>query len=344
MRTERKHIRLWVALTMMTIILSLGESVLALDDGARAYWKGREGANGVSYQYLKMNATASGSQQFAPDQFIYPNAEVDASIAIATWGHHFTLLDRASVFSLNLAGGNVDVNMNVNDAPAGFIPAALTTGAAFSQSAAGYADPSAQLVVNLYGTTRLQSTVDMLNYEPSCTLDVAVMVAAPIGEYDSAKLVNLGLNRWYGRLALPFKYHFGVFTPGYMTSLELTPSVWLFEKNDDFLSHELENDPLLQLEGHLTHDFTPTFYASFDALYRSGFQSEVDGKEAGDELDIGTLGLTLSYQVSDNVAIHTSYASNVFGDDDLDTSLIRLQFVYGWHNTLENVKKLRSGH
>ena len=46
------------------------------------------------------------------------------------------------------------------------------------------------------------------------------MLGIPIGEYDSDKVVNLGLNRYYGRIAFPFKYHFRIFSPGYMSSLE----------------------------------------------------------------------------------------------------------------------------
>lgn len=66
--------------------------------------------------------------------------------------------------------------------------------------------------------------------------------------------------------------------------------------------------------------------------------------EAGDKLDIGTIGFTLNSQVTDNIVMRTSYSSNVFGDNDLNTSMIRMQFVYAWHPTSENMKKLRGGH
>jgi hypothetical protein len=171
-----------------------------------------------------------------------------------------------------------------------------------------------------------------------------VMMGVPIGEYDKDKVVNLGLNRFYGRLALPVKYHFGVFSPGYMSSLELIPSVWLFAGNDDFVGQEMDNDPLLQFEAHLTHDFTSSFFGSVDLLYRGGFQSEINGVEVGEDLDIGNLGFTLNYQVNDNFMMRTSYMSNLFGDDDLDNSILRLQFVYGWNKPSENAKKLQKGH
>jgi len=126
-----------------------------------------------------------------------------------------------------------------------------------------------------------------------------------------------------------------------MTSLEFTPSIWLFADNDDFIGQKLENDPMWQLEGHLTHDFTSNFFASIDLLYRGGFQSKIDGVDVGDELDYGNLGLTLSYNITDNMAIRTGYNTNVFG---VDNSMFRLQFVYAWHKATEDTKKLMQGH
>ena len=343
MKTEKRHTMLPAFFATLAIILLFSGKALAVDDGARAYWKGRDGTHGVSFQYLRLDLQASDTQQFAPGQYIYANADVEASIFIANYVRHMTLFNRPSSLSLAIVGGDVDVDVNTK-APSAFVPPGITPGTAFSQSSSGYADPSVQLVVNLFGTPPLKANFDLLNYEPTWTLDVATMLAIPIGEYDDDKLVNMGLNRWYGRIAFPFKYHFGVFTRGYMKSLELIPSVWLFAENDDFMGQKLENDPMWQFEAHLTNDFTPSFFGSLDLLYRSGFQSEIDGVNLGDELDIGNIGFTLHYQVTDNLGIRTGFSSNVFGDNDLDNSMVRLQFVYGWHRDMENIKKLQRGH
>ena len=128
-----------------------------------------------------------------------------------------------------------------------------------------------------------------------------------------------------------------------MTSVELTPSVWVFGDNDDFLGQNLENVPIYQLEGHITHDFTRTFYGSLDFLYRQGFQSTIGGVEVGSELDVGNIGLSVNYNVNDNFVVRTGFSSNVFGDDSMDNSMFRLQFVYGWHKLNENLKKLIKG-
>jgi hypothetical protein len=253
-----------------------------------------------------------------------------------------TLFNRPSSLSFALAGGDINADMSTL-VPTPFVPPAFA-GTAFSQSSTGLADPSAQLVVNLFGTPPLKANFDLLDYEPTWNIDAAVMVGVPLGEYQNDKLVNLGLNRWFGRIAFPITYNFGVFTRGYMKSLELIPSVWLFEDNDDFIGQKLENDPLTQFEAHLTNDFTPSLFGSLDLLYRGGFQSKIDGVEVGKELDIGNLGFTLSYQVTDNLAIRTGASSNVFGDSDLNNSMVRMQLVYGWHKDFENMKKLQHGH
>jgi hypothetical protein len=339
-----KYVRLLIFCATLTISLAFFGTASAIDDGARAYWKGRDGTQVMSFQYLNLNLQGSDTNQFDPSHFIYPNADVQANVIIASWVRHMTLLSRPSSLGVNLIGGSVDADVQTSLLPPGYLPAGVASGTVLAQSASGFADPTVQFDINLFGTPPLKSTVDLLNYEPVWTIDTAVIVGIPIGEYDEDKMVNMGLNRWYGRLALPIKYHFGVFSPGYMNSFEIIPSVWFFDENDDYVGKSLENDPMWQIEAHLTHDFTQSFFGSIDMLYRAGFQSEIDGVEVGSELDIGDLGFTLNYQVSDNLGIRTSFSSNVFGDDDLDNSLIRIQFVYGWHQTTENAKKLESGH
>jgi hypothetical protein len=340
MNTENRYKWLWVFLVSLAFVFSFFGTAFAVDDGARAYWKGREGTQAISFQYFNLNMQASGSQQFDPGQFIYPNTDAEADVISASWARHMTVFNRPSSLAVNLIGGSVDADISTGPIPVEFLPSGVIPGSTFTQSASGIADPTIQFDMNLFGTPRLKSNVDLLNYEPDFTIDAAVMIGLPIGNYDNDKLVNLGQNRWFSRLALPMKYHFGAFSPGYMNSIEVTPSVWIFDDNDDFIGQKLENDPMWQIEAHLTHDFTRSLFGSIDLLYRSGFQTQINGIEKGSELDIGNIGFTLNYHATDNLAIRTGFSTNAFGDDDLDNSLIRIQFVYMWQKDMENFKKL----
>ncbi len=331
----------FLALVAFAVAASLiSGPAIAQDDGARTYWKGRAGTTAMSFQYLNMHLQASDTLQFDPAHYIYPAADAEADIFVLSWARHMTLFERPSILSVNVIGGSVDLDFDTNLTPPEFLPPGVVPGVSFSQSASGYGDPSVQLDVNLLGTPKIKTIFDYMNYEPTWTLDAAVMLGVPLGQYDADKVVNLGLNRFYGRIAFPFKYHFRIFSPGYRSSLEVVPSVWLFAENDDFVGQKLQNDPMWQLEAHWTHDFTRQFFASLDLLYRKGFQSEINGIDLGSDIEIGNLGFTLNFSVTDNVTIRTSFSSNVFGNSDIETSMIRLQFVYAWDMAIQNINKL----
>ena len=154
----------------------------AVDDGARAYWKGRAGTNAVSVQFLNLNMQGSEALQFDPAHYIYPSADVDADIVIVSLVRHMTLFDRPASVLVTLVEGSVDADFDVSLTPPEFLPPGVVPGAAFSQSASGFADPAVQLDVNLLGTPPLKGGFDLLNYEPTWTLDAAVMLGITVGE------------------------------------------------------------------------------------------------------------------------------------------------------------------
>ena len=129
-------------------------------------------------------------------------------------------------------------------------------GQTLSQTARGFGDPTFEFDINLIGPKAQASLVDVLRYEPGFSLDLIVDLAVPIGEYDDSRSLNIGQNRWYGRLGAPIVWQLGAWVPGRRTTLEFLPAVWLFGKNDDFVGQTLETDPLFQLDAHLTRDFT----------------------------------------------------------------------------------------
>ena len=308
-------------------VLSCG-TASAQDDGPRSYWKALAGTNIVGFQYLPMNAvTASAAAD--PAHYLFPEADVEGNLVLLNYSRHLTLFGRTASLSGFLIGGNLDVEFFGG-----------TPGVGFRQAAHGFGDPSAQLTVNLFGAPAIRSFVDVAKYEPKAVLDIAVLGAFPIGEYDENSFVNLGLNRWWGRVALPFTYHFGPYVPGYRTSLEIIPSVFLFAPNDNFVGNELENDPLYQVEGHITRDLATHAFVSLDLLYRHGARSTLAGTEAPDQLDALGVGFTLDWTVSDNAGVRFSYQSLVAGSSDIDGDMIRVMGYFAWNALVENIGKL----
>jgi hypothetical protein len=196
--------------------------------------------------------------------------------------------------------------------------------------------------LNVIGPKAQKNIPDTLRYEPGFSVDVLADLAVPIGEYDDGQPLNLGQNRWYGRVAVPIIWQLGAWVPGRRTTVELLPAVWLFGTNDDYVGHELKTDPMFQVDAHLTRDFTEHFWAALDGAWYYGGTSSIDGVE-GEELDNLGVGLTLGYGIGDNLNLTVGYKSTV-GDDepeDLRMNGFMVSLVYGWHPIIEGSRRLQ---
>jgi hypothetical protein len=212
-----------------------------------------------------------------------------------------------------------------------------------------------QLNTNLIGAPAIMSLADMARYEPTFTLDLLTTLVLPIGTYDSGQIVNMSQNRWYGRVGLPMVQTFGPWVPGERTTLEILPAVWFFGNNNDYAGQTLKNDPMLQLEGHVTRDFTETLWASADVVWLYGSKPTIEGPASvnltgfpsvsGKKIDNVSAGFTVGFQATDNLMISSSYSATVNqGSQDLKIDQFRLMLTYGWHPVIEGMKRLTKEH
>jgi hypothetical protein len=294
---------------------------------ARFYWKTLSGANAVP---LIFNSISGNTNPFDPAHLPVPGATVDGTLALAGYAHTFTLLDRGAMVAVLLPMGRLSGEIS---------EAGRTVGA----SARGFGDATLELNVNLVGPKAQKNLVDTLRYEPGFSLDLIADLAVPIGEYDDGQALNLGQNRWYGRLGFPVVWQLGSWVPGRRTTLEVLPAVWLFGPNDDYVGTRLETDPLFQVDAHLSRDFTNHFWGSLDGVWYTGGAAKINGVE-GEKLDNLGVGVTLGYQINENLGVTFGYKSTINdkapGDLQMDGFMVSV--VYGWHSIIEGARRLAS--
>ena len=68
----------------------------------------------------------------------------------------------------------------------------------------------------------------------------------PLGEYNNTQSLNIGQNRWSGRIGAPVVWQIGSWAPERRTTLEFLPAVWIFGANNDFVGKTMTNDVLFQ--------------------------------------------------------------------------------------------------
>ena len=317
----------WVGATMLAIGALCPPQALAQVPG-RFYWKTLSDANAVP---VVLQSLSGNTNPFDPAHIVTPGANVDATLAMTGYARTFTLLDRSAMAAIIVPMGRVS----------GEVTAA---GKAFNQSANGFGDPMLEFNYNLIGPKAQQNIPDVLRYEPGFSLDLLADLALPIGNYDSSQPLNIGQNRWYGRLGAPVIWQLGPWVPGQRTTLELLPAVWLFGNNNDYVGQTLKTDPLFQLDAHLTRDFTERFWGALDASWYNGGKATIKGV-AGQKLNNWGVGLTLGYQVNDNLNLTVGYKSTLNNSSDptalrMDNFMVTL--VFGWHPLIEGSKRLKS--
>jgi hypothetical protein len=292
----------------------------------RFYWKTLSGANAVP---LIVTSMTGNTNPFDAAHTVTPGAEFEGTLALAGYARTFTLFDRSAMAAVLLPMGRISGDV------------ITPSGQVASQSVSGFGDPTVEFNLNLIGPKAQKTIPDTLRYEPGFSLDVIADLAVPIGEYDSSQPLNVGQNRWYGRIGFPIVWQLGAWVPGRRTTLEFLPAVWLFGDNTDYVGKTLETDPLFQIDAHLTRDFTAHLWGSLDAALYNGGKATVDGVE-GEKLDNYGFGLTLGYQINDNLGLTFSYKSTASDSapDDLQMDVFMISLVSGWHPIIEGAKRL----
>jgi hypothetical protein len=294
---------------------------------ARFYWKSLSGSSAVP---LIVNSISGNTNPFDPAHTVAPGGNVDGTLAIVGYAQTFELFDRSAMAAILLPMGRVSGELTVG-------------GRSFNQNANGFGDPMLEFNINVIGPRAQKNIPDALRYEPGFSVDLLADLALPIGEYDSSQALNLGQNRWYGRVGAPIVWQLGAWVPGRRTTLEFLPAVWLFGDNNDYVGQTLKTDPLFQLDAHLTRDFTENLWGSLDVAWYNGGKATINGV-AGEKLNNIGVGLTLGYQVNSNLNLTFGYKSTINdsapGDLKMDSFMITL--VYGWHPLIEGSKRLKS--
>jgi hypothetical protein len=318
-------LRLVVA-TMLAMGMLCPPQVLA-QVPARFYWKTLSDGNAVP---LIFNSISGNTNPFDPAHIVTPGGSFDATMAIAGYAHTFSLFDRSAMAAILVPMGRVSGDVTV-------------AGRTFNQSASGFGDPMFELNINVLGPKAQKNIPDAMRYEPGFSVDVLADLAVPIGEYNSNQPLNIGQNRWYGRVGMPVVWQLGDWVPGRRTTLEFLPAVWFFGENDNYVGQTLKTDPLFQLDAHLTRDFTERLWGSLDAVWYNGGRATINGVQ-GEKLNNIGVGLTLGYTINDNLNLTVGYKSTINdsapGDLRMDAFMVTL--VYGWHPMIEGMRRLKS--
>ena len=300
----------------------------------RFYWKPLQGMNAVPVIAMSVDGNIN---PLDPSLKFDPSASLSADIAIAGYAKMFPVWNKAAMLAVLMPMGSIAGE-------------SISTGGSSSREASsGFGDPMIEFNMNLIGPPPSMNLPDLLRYEPGFSLDLVVDVVFPLGQYDNTQSLNLGQNRWYGRIGTPIIWQLGPWIPASRTTLEIFPSVWFLGDNDDFVGENLHSDPTFELEAHLTRNFTSKLWGSLDATYTSAGDATISSTTAsittsGSEKTL--VGFTLGYQLNESVQLTIGYKSTLNNDTastDPRMSVFMISLMTGWHRLIEGANRLSGG-
>jgi hypothetical protein len=197
-------------------------------------------------------------------------------------------------------------------------------GQQFHRVANGFADPKFRLSLIPYGAPAL-SLQEFASYKQDWIVGASVWVSAPLGEYDSSRLVNIGANRW------AIKPEVGVSKAVRQWTLEITAGATFFSVNKNFFGGNTRSqDVLYASQGHAIYNLHRGAWASFDATYFAGGRSTINGQRSDDLQRNWRAGGTLALPVDirNSIKIYASRGVSARTGNSFD--LIGLAWQYRW--------------
>jgi hypothetical protein len=235
---------------------------------------------------------SSGDLAFDPSA---PISEADAKITSSAAGYTRTL---------KVAGRSANLGI--------FVPyvlgdiEGLYLGEPAAAERSGPGDLAIRAAVNLLGAPAM-SPREFAAYRPRTLLGASLEIRAPIGEYDSSKLINIGTNRW------SFKPEVGVVRVMGRWAVDAYLGAWLYTDNPDFFGGlTREQDPILSTQAHLRYAFGPRAWGALDGSFWRGGQTTIGGRVSDDEQKNSRIGVTLSLSLAPGHSLRIAVSRGAF--------------------------------
>jgi hypothetical protein len=153
-------------------------------------------------------------------------------------------------------------------------------------------------------------------------------VSPPLGQYDPAKLVNLGANRW------SFKPEAGISHPINKWTVDGYIGVWLFTTNDAYYtgSSVRTQDPIVAFQGHTSYTFKPRLWVAFDATWYSGGTVALNGTKQGNLQRNTRIGSTLSLPLTQKQSVKIAVTKGATTRAGSDFTTFSGVWQFSWFN------------
>lgn len=225
--------------------------------------------------------------------------------------------------SINVAGRSANVTFVVPYAAGHLQGNVLGT---FTEAyRSGLADSFARFSINLYGA-RAMNLKEFSSYRQKTNIGVSVVVATPTGQYDPARAVNVGTNRWAFKPEVGLTHEFR----NQRLHLDAYLAAWIYTTNNNYLGGTRSQEPIYNSQFHLSYDFQPRLWLAFDANFYRGGLTTRNGVTGNDLQKNSRIGTTASVPIGRRQSIKASYSAGAVTRIGGNFKTVSVGYQYLW--------------
>jgi len=198
----------------------------------------------------------------------------------------------------------------------------------------GFGDPLFRISMILIGSPALNPKEYMQHEQKKFKLGAFFRFKAPLGHYDSSKLINLGSNRWSFKTGIAGSYTFNK-----KLVFEAHFNSWFYTENKDFFGGNTSSqDPVYGVQLHSGYIFKPGLWVAGSIGRTFGGQTSINGVEQDTKLENGRFGLTFAYRVAKQHSLKAVYTNGFVTRSGSDFNTLLLAYQYIWMKKPKPVK------
>jgi len=294
----------------MAVATSVLNPVVAQDLSPRAYVITPVHTNAiiVTYSFFHGSVLFDGAAPITSATGTY-------SVPIPSYYHSFSFLGRSANVnsSLPYAVGNFQGNV---------------AGQPHQLYRSGLLDFTSRVSVNLKGGPSMAAE-EFRGWRQKTLIGVSLKVVAPTGQYDPAKLVNWGTNRWALKPDLGYSKRWSNWV------LDSYAGVWFYTTNPRYYSPPVPKPqtqrPIGSFEGHLSYDVKPRLWFSLDGNFWFGGVTSLSGMaNPATRQRSSRIGATASLPLGPHHSVKVSYNNGDYIRFGGNYQSVSVAWQYSW--------------
>jgi len=193
-----------------------------------------------------------------------------------------------------------------------------------TRNVCGWTDARARMTVNFIGAPPLKRQ-EFASYRQNAVFGASLQLGLPVGDYDPARLVNIGTNRESAKLEVGISKNL----THWLVEVSLADTYY-GDNTNFYVGRVRAQESIWSLQGHAVYRFAKGIWLAFDATRYHGGKTATNGVPGNDLQSNDRLGITASLPINPKQSVKLAASTGVSTRTGTDFDTVVAVWQYAW--------------